>query len=158
MWCLLPCEMWFGHSSEVTSFFILLGCQDLPRLTSSLPNHPVLSKLEQIVAKVTGAILKQLVGRGGISNALRQAFQEWKTEFGGRRPRLPGLMGMLTIAIASLPGAFICFDALDACLSKHLLELLGSTRDIVWEFPREYALPGGPMLGKIFREISPRRL
>jgi len=57
---------------------------------------------------------------------------------------------MLRIAIASLPRVFICFDALDKCLPKHLLERLGSTGDIVREFPHEYSAPGGPMLGKIF--------
>ena len=106
-----------------------------------------------------GPILKQLklVGKRGISNLLRQAFQEKKTEFGCRGPRLPDLMEMLRIATASLPRGFICFDALGECLSEDLLELLGSTGDIVREFPREYSSPGGPMLGKIFR-ISPRRL
>jgi len=58
-----------------------------------------LSKQEQIVAKLTRAILKQLVGKRGISNVLRQAFQEWGAEFGGRKPRLSDLIGWLRIAI-----------------------------------------------------------
>ena len=43
---------------------------------------------------------------------------------------------MLRAAIASLPRVFICLDALDECLPKHLPELLGSLRDIVRESSR----------------------
>jgi len=43
---------------------------------------------------------------------------------------------MLKIAIASLPQVFICIDALDECLPKHLPELLESLRDIVRESPK----------------------
>jgi len=116
-----------------------------------------LSKQDHIVTNLMGAILKQLVDRGSISNDIHQAFQEWKREFGGRWPRLPDLIGMLRIALASLARVFICFDALAKCLPEGLLELLGSTGDIVAEFPCEYSVPGGPMSGKIFR-ISRRQL
>ncbi|KAG0632831.1 ankyrin repeat-containing domain protein [Tuber brumale] len=44
-------------------------------------------------------------------------------------------MGMLRTAIASIPRVFICIDALDECLPKHLPELLGSLRGIVRESP-----------------------
>jgi len=60
-----------------------------------------------------GAVLKPLVGRGGIPGSLREAFQEAKPEFGGRGLRLADLMGMLRATIASLPRVFICIDALD---------------------------------------------
>jgi len=83
-----------------------------------------------------GAILKQLVCGGGIPNYLREEFQEAKNKFGGRGLRLPDLMRMLKIAIASLRRVFICIDALDECLPKHLPELLESLRDIVRESPR----------------------
>ena len=56
--------------------------------------------------------------------------------FDVRRPRLADLMGMLKIAIASLPQVFICLDALDECLPKYLPELLVSLRDIVRESSR----------------------
>jgi len=91
---------------------------------------------EQTVASIMGAILKQLVGRGDIPEHLREAFQGGKRKLGGRRPRLPDLMGMLRITLASLPQVFICIDALDECLPKHLPELLGSLRDIVRESPQ----------------------
>ena len=80
-----------------------------------------------------GAILKQLAGRGSIPDYLREEFAKGKAEFGGRGPRLADLMGMLRIAIASLPQVVICIDALDECLPKCLPELLGSLRDIVQE-------------------------
>ena len=90
-----------------------------------------LSREEQTVTNVVGAILKQLVGRGGIPNYVRKAFQEGKTEFGGRGLRLADLMGMLRTTIVSLPRVFICIDALDEFLPKCLPELLESLRDIV---------------------------
>jgi len=95
-----------------------------------------LSHQEQTSTNIMGAILKQLVGRGGIPNYLREAFQKGQKEFGGRGPRLRDLMGMLRATIASLPRVFICVDALDECLPKHLPDLLGSLRDIVRESPR----------------------
>ena len=90
---------------------------------------------EQTIASMMGAILKQLVGRGGIPIYLREAFQEGKKEIGGRGLRLTDLMRMLRAAIASLPQVFICIDALDECLPKHLPKLLESLRDIVQESP-----------------------
>jgi len=82
-----------------------------------------------------GAILKQLVGREGITKDLREAFRKGKKEFGGRGPQLADLMGMLRITIASLPRVFICIDALDECLPKCLPELFESLRNIVRESP-----------------------
>ena len=96
-----------------------------------------------------GAILKQLVGRGGIPDYLRDAFKKAKMEFGGRGPRLVDLMRMLRTAIASLPRVFVCLDALDECLPKYLPELLKSLRDIVRESPRTRVfLAGRPHAGE----------
>ena len=94
-----------------------------------------LSQQEQTIANIMGAILKQLAGRGSIPNHLREPFQAAKLEFGGRGLRPADLMGMLRIALASLPQVFICIDALDECLPKCLPELLESLRDIVRESP-----------------------
>ena len=94
-----------------------------------------ISQQEQSITNIVGAILRQLVAKGGIPDYLRQAFQEARKEIGGRGLRLAELMAMLRVAIASLPQVFICVDALDECLPKCLPELLGSLRDIVRESP-----------------------
>ena len=94
-----------------------------------------LSQQEQTTTNIMGAILKQLVSRGGIPDHLREAFQKGKKEFGGRAPRLADLMGMLKIVITSLSQVFICLDALDECLPGHLPEILESLRDITRESP-----------------------
>ena len=106
------------------------------------------SQQQQTVNNIVGAILKQLVGRGGIAKGLREAFEKAKKEVGGRGPRLADLMGMLKTAIAALPQVFICIDALDECLPKCLPELLKSLRDIVREFPgTRIFLTGRPHVG-----------
>jgi len=43
---------------------------------------------------------------------------------------------MLRVTVASAPQVFLCIDALDECLPKHLPGLLGSLRDILRELPR----------------------
>ena len=98
--------------------------------------YDYLAQQEQTITNITGAIMKQLVVRGEIPKDLREAVQKGKKEFGGRGPRLADLMGMLKIAIASLPQVFICLDALDECLPRRLPELFESLRDIVQESPR----------------------
>ena len=90
-----------------------------------------LTQQEQTITHIMGAILKQLVGRGGIPDNVQEAFLEGKKEIGGRGLQLAGLMRMLGSVIASLPQVFICIDALDECLPKNLPELLESLKDIV---------------------------
>ena len=95
-----------------------------------------------------GAILKQLVGRDDIPIYIREAFEEGKKEIGGRGLLLADLIRMLKTAIASLPQVFICIDALDECLPKHLPGFLESLRDIVRESPRtRIFLTGRPHVG-----------
>ena len=107
------------------------------------------SQQEQTITNTMGAILKQLVGKGGIPSYLREAFEEAKTEFGGRGLRLTDQMGMLRTVIASLPQVFICVDALDECLPKCLPELLASLRDIIRDSPStRIFLTGRPHVGE----------
>ena len=87
-------------------------------------------------ANIIGAILKQLAARGEVLEHMQAAFQEAKAEVGGRGPRLPDMVEMLKQAVVTLPRVFICIDALDECLSKHLLELLESMRDVLEKSPR----------------------
>ena len=76
---------------------------------------------------------------------------------GGRGLRLADLMGMLRIAIASLPQVFICIDALDECLPKYLPELLKSLRDIVRECPRtRIFFTGRPYVGEDIQRYFPK--
>ena len=116
-----------------------------------------LSQQEQTVNNVIGAILKQIVGRGEITEDLRKAFQKGKKEFGGRGPRLADLMGMLRTAIASLPRVFICVDALDEYLPKHLPGLLESLRDIARESPQmRIFLTGRPHVREDIQRYFPK--
>ena len=78
-----------------------------------------------------GAILKQLVTRGGISEYIREEFREAKKEFGGRGLRVPDMVKILKGTITSLPRVFICIDALDESTPKHRRELLESLQEIV---------------------------
>ena len=78
-----------------------------------------------------GAILKQLVGKGGISDHIRRAFQKAKKEFGGRGLLLPDMLDMLKKEITSQPRVYICIDALDECTPKYRRELIESLREIV---------------------------
>ena len=108
-----------------------------------------LSQQELTTTNIIGAILRQVVGRGGILNNLREAFQKSKTEFDGRGPLVGDLMGMLRTAIALLPRVFICIDALDECLPKYLPELLESLKGIIRESPRtRLFLTGRPHVGE----------
>jgi len=91
---------------------------------------------KQTTANIIGAILKQLLVRGGVLEDVRSAFRKEKAEVGGRGLRLPDMVRMLKQAIAALPQVFICIDALDECIPKHLLELLGSLKDILQESRR----------------------
>jgi len=95
-----------------------------------------LAQQEQTITNMLGAILKQLISKGDIPIYLREAFQHGKQDIGGRGLLLADLMRMLRMTIASLPRVFICIDALDEFLPKHLPELLESLRDIVRESPK----------------------
>jgi len=95
-----------------------------------------LAQQEQTITSMMGAILKQLVGRGSTPDYIRKAFQDGKGGIGGRGLLLADLTRMLKMAIASLSKVFICIDALDEFLPKHLPELLGSLRDIVQGCPK----------------------
>ena len=131
-----------------------------------------LTQEEKTIPNILGAILSQLVGRGDIPEHLHQAFREAKREFGSRglhrglhRARLPDLVRMLRLTIASIPQVFICIHALDGCLPKRLPEFLGPLGDIVRELPRtRIFLTGGPHIeedihryftGAVVAPISP---
>jgi len=94
-----------------------------------------LAQQEQPTTNMLGAILKQLVSRGGIPKHIREAFQKAKKEFGGRGLLLPDMVEILKKVIGALPRLFICIDALDESTAKHRRELLGSLREVVRASP-----------------------
>jgi len=89
----------------------------------------------QTTINIIGAILKQLAVRCEVLEHLKSTFQKAKKEVGGRGLRLPDMVQMLKQAVVALPRVFICIDALDECLPKHLLELLVSLGEILEESP-----------------------
>jgi len=80
-----------------------------------------------------GAMLKQLISRGGILEHIREAFQKAKKKFGGQGLLLQvaEMVDILKKTIRSLPRVFICIDALDESPPKHRRELLESLREII---------------------------
>ena len=90
-----------------------------------------LAQQEQPATSMLGAILKQLVRRGGIPDHVREAFRKAKREFGGRGLRLPDLVEIMKKTVTALPRVFICIDALDESTPKHRRELLEALQEIV---------------------------
>src|SRR5437588_2336477 len=86
---------------------------------------------DQTITNVMGAILKQLVVRAEVLEHVKTAFNKAKMKVGGRGLRLPDMVAMLKQAVTILPRVFICLDALDECLPKHLPELLRALEDIL---------------------------
>jgi len=140
--------------SNISSLVIDSLCEQAKKETIAVAGFycDFLSQQDQTITNIMGTIAKQLAGRSGIPNYLREAFQEGKAEFGGRGLRLVDLMRLLRVAIDSLPQVFICIDALDECLPKFLPELLQSLRDIVRESPStRIFLTGRPHVGEDVR-------
>jgi len=102
-----------------------------------------LAQKEQSPPSMLGAILKQLVSRGGIPEHIRQAFQKAKKEFGGRGLRLLDRVRLLRNTIAPLERVFICIGALDESAPKHQRELLESLQEIVQVSPNTQISPTG---------------
>ena len=112
---------------------------------------------EQTITNVLGAILKQLVGMGGIPEDIRAAFQKGKREIGGRGLLHADLIRMLMIATAPPRRVFICIDALDECLPRYLPELFQSLRDIVRESPTmRIFLTGRPHVQEDIQKYFPK--
>ena len=90
-----------------------------------------LAQQEQSTTNMLGAMLKQLVSRGGVPRHVREAFRKAKREFGGRGLLLPNMVEILKKTITSLPRLFICIDAVDECTPKHRRDILESMQEIV---------------------------
>ena len=90
-----------------------------------------LAQQEQSTTSILGAILKQLVGRGGIPEDIREAFQRDEGEFGGRGLRLRDMVEILKKTVTSLERIFVCIDALDELAPRNRRGLLESLHEIV---------------------------
>ena len=90
-----------------------------------------LAQQEQSTINVLGAMLKQLISRGGIPEHIREAFLKAKKKFGGQSLLLPDMVDILKKTITSQPRVFICIDALDESHPKHRWELLESLREMI---------------------------
>jgi len=107
----------------------------------------------QTPENILGALIKQLIpGSGAIPGEIDSAFRKAKDQVGGRGLRVPELLPLLQVALAPLEKAFICIDALDECLGKHLPELLRSLYAISqWSPKIRLFITGRP---HIHREIE----
>src|SRR5205807_4256509 len=107
----------------------------------------------QTPENILGALAKQLIrGLGTIPTEIDNAFQKAKAQVGGRGLRTPELLPLLKATLAPLERAFICIDALDECVGKHLPELLRSLYTISqWSPKIRLFITGRP---HILREIE----
>jgi len=90
----------------------------------------------QTPENVLGALIKQIMrGSGAIPTEINSAFQKAKSLVGGRGLRVPEALELLKATLAPLGRAFICIDALDELLEKHLPQLLRSLHTISQSLP-----------------------
>ena len=94
-----------------------------------------LDRKEQTASNMLGAILKQLLGGGGIPVEIRKVFEDSKGHLGGVGPEVPELLEMLKTAITQRKWIVICIDGLDESLAVHRTNLLRALQVIVREFP-----------------------
>jgi len=89
------------------------------------------SREAQFPTNMLGSLLKQLLsGLGAIPVKIVQKFRGQKKAIGGRRLQLPDIVEMW-VAVTSLQRTFICVDALDECVPRHRLEVLGALGQIL---------------------------
>jgi len=89
------------------------------------------SREAQSPINMLGSLLKQLLsGLGAIPVEIVQKFRGQKRAIGGRRLQLPDIVKMCA-AVTSLQRTFICVDALDECVPRHRLEVLGALGQIL---------------------------
>ena len=94
------------------------------------------SQKMQTLENVLGALIKQIVlGFEAIPTEIAAAFKKAKGCVGGRGLRIHEALELLKAAVAPLGRAFICIDALDELLEKHLPKLLRSLHAISQSCP-----------------------
>ena len=115
------------------------------------------SQKMQTPENVLGAIIKQIVRAfGAIPTEVNSAFQKAKGQVGGRGLRVPEALELLKAALARLDRAFICIDALDELLEKHLPQILRSLHVIFQSLPGiRFFFRGRPHIGVEINKYFP---
>ena len=89
------------------------------------------SREAQSPINMLGSLLKQLLnGLGAIPEEIVKRFRGQKKAIGGRRLQLHDIVKMCAV-VTSLQPTFICVDALDECVPRHQLEVLGALGQIL---------------------------
>ena len=111
----------------------------------------------QTPENVLGALIKQIMrGHGVIPTEINSAFQKAKGQVGGRGLRVPEALELLKACIAPLDRAFICIDALDELVVKHLPALLRSLYNISQSCPGvRFLFTGRPHIGVEIEKYFP---
>ena len=96
-----------------------------------------------------GGILKQVAsGLERIPQEIETAFHMSKKQLGGRELESAEILKLLISSLRALKRSYICIDALDECIPKHLLELLKSLKSILQESHRtRIFFTGRPQVG-----------
>ena len=111
----------------------------------------------QTPENVLGALVKQIVRALGVMpTEIDEAFRKAKGQVGGLGLRVPEVLSLLKASIALLDRAFICIDALDELVVKHLPTLLRSLHDISQSCPgARFLLTGRPHIGVEIEKYCP---
>ena len=112
------CDQAGGRNATVACFYFDFGVQK-----------------EQSPTSMLGALLKQLVG--GLDETpeeISRVYRDQKSSIGRRGPQLADIVMMLQTT-ASRKRTFICIDAVDECLPRHLGKLLDSLHRILQMSP-----------------------
>jgi len=116
------------------------------------------SQEAQSPTNMLGSLLKQLLPvPGAIPAEIGQRFWGHKKVVGGRKLQLPDIVKMFA-TVSPLRRTFICVDALDECVPKHLLEVLDALGQILWRSPNtRMFMTGRPhILGAVERKLGGR--
>jgi len=114
------------------------------------------SREAQSPTNMLGSLLKQLLsGLGEIPVEIVQKFRGQKKAIGGRRLQLPDIVKMCA-AVTSLQRTFICVDALDECVPKHRVEVLGALGQMLRGSPntRIFMTGRSHIRGAVERELG----
>ena len=111
----------------------------------------------QTPENLLGSLIKQIVrGSGVIPGEINSAFQKAKSQVGGRGLRVPEALELLKAALARFDRAFICIDALDELLDKHLPQILRSLHSISQSLPAiRFFFTGRPHIGVEINKYFP---